>query len=80
VFYMAFLPLFIDPKAHLGWLTFAAMAVTVAVLAFIYCFAVVLLTHFLAERLRASPRVSASLQKFAGVCLIGFGFKLALSR
>ena len=80
VFYMAFLPLFIDPKAHLGWLTFAAMAVTVAVLAFIYCFAVVLLTHFLAERLRASPRVSAVLQKFAGVCLIGFGFKLALSR
>ena len=80
VFYMAFLPLFIDPKAHLGWLTFAAMAVTVAVLAFIYCFAVVLLTYFLAERLRASPRVSSALQKFAGVCLIGFGFKLALSR
>ena len=80
VFYMAFLPLLIDPKAHLGWLTFAAMAVTVAVLAFIYCFAVVLLTHFLAERLRASPRVSAVLQKIAGVCLIGFGFKLALSR
>lgn len=80
VFYMAFLPLFIDPKAHLGWLTFAAMAVTVAVLAFIYCFSVVLLTHFLAERLRANPLVSAALQKFAGVCLIGFGFKLALSR
>ena len=80
VFYMAFLPLFIDPKAHLGWLKFAAMAVTVAVLAFIYCFSVVLLTHFLAERLRANPLVSAALQKFAGVCLIGFGFKLALSR
>jgi threonine/homoserine/homoserine lactone efflux protein len=41
---------------------------------------VVLLTHFLAERLRANPLVSAALQKFAGVCLIGFGFKLALSR
>jgi threonine/homoserine/homoserine lactone efflux protein len=80
VFYMAFLPLFIDPKAHLGWLTFGVMALTVAVLAFIYCFAVVLLTHFLAERLRASPLVSSVLQKFAGVCLIGFGFKLALSR
>lgn len=80
VFYMAFLPLFLDPKAHLGWLTFAAMAVTVAVLAFIYCFAVVLLTHFLAERLRASPVISSTLQKLAGVCLIGFGFKLALSR
>lgn len=80
VFYMAFLPLFIDPKAHLGWRTFAAMALTVAVLAFIYCFAVVLLTHFLAERLRANPVISSTLQKLAGVCLIGFGFKLALSR
>ena len=80
VFYMAFLPLFIDPGAHLGWLTFAAMAVTVAVLAFVYCFAVVLLTHFLAERLRASPLLSSALQKIAGFCLIGFGLKLAMSR
>lgn len=80
VFYMAFLPLFIDPKAHQGWLTFGVMALTVAVLAFIYCFAVVLLIHFLAERLRASPRVSSALQKFAGFCLLGFGLKLALAR
>jgi threonine/homoserine/homoserine lactone efflux protein len=80
VFYMAFLPLFIDPEAHLGWPTFAAMAVTVAVLAFVYCFAVVLLTHFLAERLRASPLLSSALQKTAGFCLIGFGLKLAMSR
>jgi threonine/homoserine/homoserine lactone efflux protein len=49
-------------------------------LAFIYCFAVVLLTHFLAERLRANPMVSSALQKLAGVCLIGFGLKLAMSR
>jgi threonine/homoserine/homoserine lactone efflux protein len=80
VFYMAFLPLFIDPAAHRAWLTFGVMALTVAVLAFVYCFAVVLLTHFLAERLRASPLVSSALQKLAGVCLIGFGLKLAWSR
>ncbi|MCK9214780.1 MAG: LysE family transporter [Rhodoferax sp.] len=77
VFYMAFLPLFIDPAAHRA---FGVMALTVAVLAFVYCFAVVLLTHFLAERLRASPLVSSALQKLAGVCLIGFGLKLAWSR
>ncbi len=80
VFYMAFLPLFIEPAAHQGWVTFGVMALTVAVLAFIYCFAVVLLTHFLAERLRASPFASLVLQKLAGVCLIGFGLKLAISR
>jgi threonine/homoserine/homoserine lactone efflux protein len=60
--------------------TFGVMAVTVAALAFVYCFSVVLLTHFLAERLRANPLISRTLEKLAGVFLIGFGVKLALSR
>jgi threonine/homoserine/homoserine lactone efflux protein len=80
VFYMAFFPLFIDPKQHLGLVTFGVMALTVAVLGFIYCFAVVLLTHYLAERLRATPMFTRALEKLAGLCLIGFGAKLALSR
>lgn len=80
VFYMAFLPLFIDPTQHLGLVTFGVMALTVAALAFVYCFVVVLLTHFLAEHLRANPRISRTLEKLAGVFLIGFGVKLALSR
>ena len=80
VFYMAFFPLFVDPARHQGLLTFGVMAATIAVLTFAYGLIVVLLTHRLAERLRASPRVSGTLQKFAGVFLIGFGVKLALSR
>jgi leucine efflux protein len=80
VFYMAFFPLFIDPALHQGLPTFGAMALTVAVLTFAYGFTMVLLTHFLAERLRASPRISSGLQKLAGIFLIAFGIKLALSR
>jgi leucine efflux protein len=80
VFYMAFFPLFVDPAHHQGLLTFAVMAATIAVLTLAYGLIVVLLTHHLAERLRASPRLSGSLQKLAGVFLIGFGVKLALSR
>ena len=56
------------------------MASTIAVLGFIYCFGVVLITHFMAERLRANPAVSGFLQKLAGVCLIGFGLKLAFTK
>ena len=80
VFYMAFFPLFIDPARHQGLLTFGVMAATIAVLAFLYGLVVVLLTHFLAERLRASPVIGRVLEKIAGVFLIGFGVKLALSK
>ncbi|WP_302174886.1 LysE family translocator [uncultured Hydrogenophaga sp.] len=80
VFYMAFFPLFVDPASHQGLITFAAMALTIAVLTFIYGLVVVLLTHHLAERLRANPRITRTLEKLAGIFLIGFGVKLALSK
>ena len=80
VFYMAFFPLFVDPAHHQGLRTFAFMAVTIAVLTFAYGLTAVLLTHFLAERLRANPVVSRVLEKLAGLFLIGFGIKLAVTR
>ena len=80
VFYMAFFPLFVDPTVHQGLLTFAFMAITIAALTFCYGLVVVLLTHFLAERIRASDRATSALNKTAGVLLIGFGLKLALSK
>jgi len=80
VFYMAFFPLFVDPARHQGVLTFAFMAVTIAALTFAYGLAVVLMTHFLAERMRANPVIGRALAKLAGLFLIGFGIKLAVSR
>ncbi|MGD9774343.1 LysE family transporter [Diaphorobacter sp.] len=80
VFYMAFFPLFVNPVTHRGMITFAAMAATIATLTFLYCLVVVLLTHFLAERMRANPTVARALEKTAGVFLIGFGVKLAISK
>lgn len=80
VFYMAFFPLFVDPARHQGALTFGVMAATIAVLTFAYGLVAVLLTHFLAERMRANPVISRVLEKTAGVFLIGFGLKLAVSK
>lgn len=80
VFYMAFFPLFVDPAQHQGMKTFAVMAATIAGLTFLYGLTATLLTHFLAERLRANPRISVVMQKLAGIFLIGFGIKLAISR
>ncbi|ERW87462.1 hypothetical protein Q018_00950 [Pseudomonas aeruginosa BWHPSA005] len=80
LFYMAFLPLFIEPVRHQGLVTFAFMAVTVAVVTFLYGLAAVLLTHKLTERMRANPRAANLLERWAGACRLGFGIKLAAMR
>ena len=80
VFYMAFFPLFVNPATHRGLVTFGAMAITIACLTFIYCVIVILITHFAAERMRASPRVTGWLNKVAGTMLLGFGVKLAIGK
>ncbi|UCJ17653.1 LysE family transporter [Pseudomonas sp. MM211] len=79
IFYMAFFPLFIDPQRHQGILTFGFLAVTIAVLTFLYGLIVVLCSHLLAERMRANPRIGRGLEKLAGLFLIGFGVKLTLN-
>ena len=80
VFYMAFFPLFVDPQHHWGLVSFAVMAATIAALTFLYGLGMTLLTHYLAERMRASPRAVRWLEKLAGIFLIGFGVKLATSK
>ena len=80
VFYMAFFPLFVDPVTHQGMTTFGVMAATIALLTFLYGLTSVLLTTFFAERIRANPKVSSFLNKTAGIFLIGFGLKLAISK
>ena len=80
VFYMAFFRLFVDPVRHQGLLTFGFMALTIAILAFLYGLTVVLLTRYLAQRMRANPMLGSALEKLAGLFLIGFGIKLAFSR
>ncbi len=77
IFYMAFFPLFIDPARHQGGLTFAAMALSVALLTLAYCLVMIFLVHHLAARLRASPRLGQILEKATGLLLVGFSLRLA---
>ncbi len=79
-FYMAFFPLFVDPAQYQGLVTFGVMALTIVVLTFLYGLTVVLLTHYLAQRLRTNPLITLLLEKIAGLFLLGFGIKLVLSR
>ncbi|GMV58362.1 MAG: lysine transporter LysE [Betaproteobacteria bacterium] len=77
VFYMAFFPLFIDPATHRGALTFAAMAVSIALLTLAYCLLLAAFAHAVAARVRAHRKAAQWLKRSAGVFLVGFGIKLA---
>ena len=80
VFYMAFFPLFIDPARHQGMTTYLAMTITSGGLMFLYGLTSVMLTHFLAERFRTNPLLGRALEKIAGLCLVAFGIRLAISK
>ena len=80
LFYMAFFPLFVDPARQQGLTTYAFMAATIAMLTFLYGLTSTLLTFFLAARIRANPLIVRLFEKIAGLFLIGFGIKLAVSR
>ncbi len=76
VFYMAFFPLFVDPAWHVGFLTFAAMAITIAVLTAVYCLTLCALADRTAIRVKAHKRLSLWLRRLAGLFLIAFGMRL----
>ncbi|MFN8916334.1 MAG: LysE family translocator, partial [Burkholderiales bacterium] len=78
VFYMAFFPLFIDPQRHQGFMTFAIMSLTIAVISLIYCLSLCAGAHWVAERIKRHRGLTRWLERVAGVFLIGFGFKLTI--
>jgi threonine/homoserine/homoserine lactone efflux protein len=76
IFYMAFFPLFIDPHTHRGWVTFAAMASTIASITAVYCLTLCAFAGAIARRVKSNQRVRRTLEALAGVFLIGFGIRL----
>ena len=76
VFYMAFFPLFIDPTQHRGAVTFAAMAVTIALITAAYCLTLCGFAQAIGRQVRAHAGLAKLLERLAGVFLIAFGIRL----
>ncbi len=76
IFYMAFFPLFIDPASHRGVPTFAAMALTIAVITALYCLVLCAFAQAVSHKVRAHKRLASALQRVAGLFLVGFGLRL----
>ena len=77
VFYMAFFPLFIDPTQHRGAATFAAMALTIAVITAVYCLLLCTFADAVSAKVRAHRRLARGLERLAGTFLVGFGIRLS---
>ena len=76
VFYMAFFPLFIDPATHRGTATFAAMALTIALITAVYCLSLCAFASAISDKVKSHKRLARALQRLAGIFLIGFGIRL----
>ena len=77
LFFVAFFPLFLRPDA--SSLTLAAMMLHVTVISFLYQAGLVAAGNSIARKLKSLPSARRIATRLAGIALIGFGVKLALS-
>ncbi len=77
LFFVAFFPLFLRPESSNT--TLVAMMVHVTGISFLYQTGLVFVGNVVASRLRAIPSVRRIARRLAGIALIGFGVKLAIS-
>jgi threonine/homoserine/homoserine lactone efflux protein len=79
VFFLAFLPQFVNVGRSGAALRFVALGLTFALLSVIVFSAIALFSGFFGDRLSKSPRFANVLQGLTGCVLIGLGVRLALS-
>jgi leucine efflux protein len=75
-FYMAFFPLFINPAAHRGSVTFFAVGAVIACCTLFYGSVLVLAGNAAATQLKQNRLIATIASRAAGVFLIGFGIKM----
>ena len=80
VFYMAFFPLFVDPATQRGLPTFAAMAITIALISAAYCLTLVAVAGLVTRQVRSHRTAMRWLQRLTGIFLVGFGLRLAFTK
>ncbi len=79
VFYMAFFPLFIHANQSRAWIGLGLLALTVACLTLLYGLCLSLIVIRLAEKLREQGRLVWVLEKTAGLLMMAFAIRLAMS-
>lgn len=77
LFFLSFLPQFINPQAAQGPLPFLILGATFLVTGTVWCLILTRTAAQMTRGLRNNERMGAFLQKLSGLVFIGFGLKLA---
>ena len=80
IFFLAFVPQFIDAAAPNKALAFVVLGTIFNVNGMLWCVSLALFTAFASARLKVSPLVSTWLNRVTGALFIWLGIKLALSK
>jgi RhtB (resistance to homoserine/threonine) family protein len=79
MFFIAFLPQFIDPGYQNSIIPFMLLGITFTITGTIWCLVLASFSSFLFAKLRGNQRFSFYLNKICGTVLIGLGIKIALT-
>jgi threonine/homoserine/homoserine lactone efflux protein len=80
LFFMAFLPQFVDPAAGSRILSFLFLGAVFIVNGTLWCLILVAGAAVMSRRLRESPSMGVHLRRVTGVLFVGLGARLATSR
>lgn len=76
LFYISFLPQFINPEYADGPMPFLILGGTFMTTGTLWCFTLVVASSFITQTLRNNDRISKYLNKFCGIVFIGLGIKI----
>lgn len=79
MFFIAFLPQFIDPSCHNSIIPFMLLGFTFTTTGTIWCLVLASFSSFIFFKLRNNPAFSFWLNRICGAVLIGLGIKMALT-
>ena len=80
LFFLAFLPQFVNPANSYGPLPFLALGITFVSTGTIWCLLVVFFSSLATARLRKSPIISKAMNRLTGILFIGLGLGLLRAR
>jgi len=80
IFYLAFLPHFIDPAYPYIFIPFILLGVAFTITGTIWCIVIAYASSFFASTLQTNPKASQWIRKASGALFIGLGLKVALEK